>query len=188
MEPKNTKPFLTDVKELRRRAREHILKGAVTPDYRGDVKVACEILNDALATEIVCVLRYKNHHYMAEGIDAKPIAAEFLEHAGEEEQHAAWIAARIRQLGGKPDFNPANLLTRSHAEYQTGDSLVEMVKEDLIAERIAIESYNEMISYFAEKDPTSRRLLEKILEQEEEHAEDMASILSTLDPRKGPKD
>jgi bacterioferritin len=193
MDTKNTqadasKPFFTDITELRRRAREHILKGAVTPDYKGKTELAVKLLNEALATELVCVLRYRSHHYMAEGINAKPVAAEFMEHAVEEQQHADWIAARIRQLGGKPEFNPAGLLTRSHAEYKEGDTLVDMVKEDLIAERIAIESYSEMINYFEGKDHTTRRLLETILAQEEEHAEDMASILSTLDPTKKPKE
>jgi bacterioferritin len=183
----NKQPFLSSVQELRRRAREHILKGAVTPDYQGDVQLAAKILNEALATELVCVLRYTSHHYLAEGLHAKAVADEFKEHADEEQEHANWIAARIRQLGGKPDFNPATLLSRSHAEFQEGKNLIEMVKEDLIAERIAIESYGEMIRYFGDKDPTSRRLLEKILAVEEEHAEDMASILSTIDPRQAPK-
>lgn len=183
---KPSQPFLTDVIELRRRAREHILNGAVTEDYSLDLDTTIKLLNEALATELVCVLRYKSHYYMAEGIHAKAVAAEFLEHSQEEEEHAGWIATRMRQLGGKPDFNPAGLLTRSHAEFQEGDTLVEMVQEDLIAERIAIESYREMIQYFGDKDPTTRRLLETILAQEEEHAEDMSSILSTLDPRKSP--
>lgn len=181
---KNT--FFTDVTELRRRAREHMLKGAVTPDYQGDLKVAVKVLNEALATEIVCVLRYRNHHFMAEGIHAKPVAEEFMEHSKEEQQHADWIAARIRQLGGKPEFNPSGLLTKSHAEYSEGETLTEMVKENLIAERVAIESYREMISYFGTKDSTTRRILERILEQEEEHAEDMSSILSTLNPKGKP--
>jgi bacterioferritin len=178
--------FFTDVTELRRRAREHILQGAVTSDYAVNLETTLKLLNEALATELVCVLRYKSHYYMAEGIHAKSVAEEFLEHSKEEEQHADWIAARMRQLGGKPDFNPSRLLTRSHAEYQEGETLLDMVKEDLIAERVAIESYREMIQYFADKDPTTRRLLESILAQEEEHAEDMSSILTTLDPRKSP--
>jgi bacterioferritin len=182
----NKKTFFTDITELRRRAREHILKGAVTPDYQGDIDTAVKVLNEGLATELVCVLRYRNHHFMAEGIDAKSVAAEFLVHSQEEQEHADWIAARIRQLGGKPNFNPQGLLTRSHAEYQEGETLVEMVKEDLIAERIAIESYREMIQYFSQSDSTTRRLLETILAKEEEHAEDMSSILSTLDPEKKP--
>jgi bacterioferritin len=182
----NKKTFFTDITELRRRAREHILKGAVTPDYQGDIETAIKVLNEGLATELVCVLRYRNHHFMAEGIDAKPVAQEFLEHSQEEQEHADWIAARIRQLGGKPNFNPQGILTRSHAEYQEGETLVEMVKEDLIAERIAIESYREMIQYFSQNDSTTRRLLETILSKEEEHAEDMASILSTLNPEKKP--
>ena len=180
-DPKAT-PFLTDIKELQRRAREHVMKGAVTPQYKGDLKLAAKLLNEALATEIVCVLRYRRHHYMATGIHAKSVAAEFMEHAVEEQQHADWIAERIRQLGGEPDFNPEGLLTRSHAQYSGGPSLVDMIREDLIAERIAIESYMEMIRFFGDNDPTSRRLMEKILEQEEEHADDLANFLEELDP------
>ena len=181
-QPKAT-PFLTDIKELQRRAREHVEKGAVTPAYRGDVQTAVKLLNEALATEIVCVLRYRRHHYMATGIHSQAVADEFLEHSQEEQAHADRIAERIRQLGGAPDFNPEGLLTRSHAQYAEGNSLLDMIKEDLIAERIAIESYMEMIRYFGDNDPTSRRLMEDILEQEEEHADDMANLLESLDPR-----
>lgn len=177
-------PFLTDIKELQRRAREHVEKGAVTPAYRGDVKAAIQLLNDALATEIVCTLRYKRHYYMASGIHSQAVADEFLEHAKEEQDHADRIAERIVQLDGAPDFNPQGLLTRSHAQYVEGNSLVDMIKENLIAERIAIESYLEMIRWFGDNDPTSRRLLEFVLEQEEEHADDMKSLLETLDPQK----
>jgi bacterioferritin len=181
-QPKAT-PFLTDIKELQRRAREHVEKGAVTPNYRGDVETAVKLLNEALATEIVCVLRYRRHHYMAAGIHSQAVADEFMEHAREEQEHADRIAERIRQLGGAPDFNPDGLLMRSHAQYAEGNSLLDMIKEDLIAERIAIESYMEMIRYFGDNDPTSRRLMEEVLQQEEEHADDMATLLESLDPR-----
>jgi bacterioferritin len=181
-DPKAT-PFLTDIKELQRRAREHVEKGAVTPAYRGDVATAVKLLNEALATEIVCTLRYRRHHYMAVGIHYQAVADEFMEHAKEEQEHADKIAERIRQLGGAPDFNPEGLLTRSHAQYAEGNSLVDMIKEDLIAERIAIESYMEMIRFFGDNDPTSRRLMESVLQQEEEHADDMATLLETFDPR-----
>jgi len=175
-DPKAT-PFLTDIKELQRRAREHVEKGAVTPAYRGDVQTAVKLLNEALATEIVCTLRYRRHHYMAAGIHYQAVADEFMEHAKEEQEHADKIAERIRQLGGAPDFNPEGLLTRSHAQYAEGNSLLDMIKEDLIAERIAIESYMEMIRFFGDNDPTSRRLMESVLQQEEEHADDMATLL-----------
>jgi bacterioferritin len=181
-DPKAT-PFLTDIKELQRRAREHVEKGAVTPAYRGDVQTAVKLLNEALATEIVCTLRYRRHHFMAAGIHYQAVADEFMEHAVQEQEHADKIAERIRQLGGAPDFNPEGLLTRSHAQYVEGGSLLDMIKEDLIAERIAIESYMEMIRFFGEDDPTSRRIMEEILAQEEEHADDMATLLETLDPR-----
>jgi bacterioferritin len=174
------KPFLTDIKTLRERARKHIENGAVTEGYSGDVKVAVEILNEALATEIVCVLRYKRHYFMASGINAESVAAEFLQHANEEQGHADEIAQRIVQLKGEPDFNPEGLLTRSHAEYVEGTSLVDMIKEDLVAERIAIDSYREMIQYFGNQDPTSRRMLEGILAVEEEHAEDLGSLLEGM--------
>src|SRR3954462_4259574 len=181
-----TMPFVMDMQEIQRRAREHVMNGAVTPAYRGDVDTAIRLLNEALATEIVCTLRYRRHHYMAAGIHYQAIADEFMEHAREEQEHADRIAERIRQLGGAPDFNPEGLLTRSHAQYAEGNSLLDMIKEDLIAERIAIESYMEMIRYFGDSDPTSRRLMEEILEQEEEHADDMATLLESLDPREPP--
>ena len=152
----------------------------MTPAYRGDVEVAVKLLNEALATEIVCVLRYKRHHHMAKGIHAEGVAAEFLQHAGEEQQHADQIAARIVQLGGAPDFSPDGLASRSHAEYVEGGSLEEMIKEDLVAERIAIDSYREMIAYLADEDPTTRRMLEEILAKEEEHADDLANLLEDL--------
>jgi len=171
------KPFLTDIKTLRERARQHIEKGAVTEGYSADRETVIKLLNEALATELVCVLRYKRHYFMATGINADSVAAEFLEHATDEQGHADQIAARIVQLGGAPNFNPEGLLTRSHAEYVEGDSLNEMIKEDLVAERIAIDSYREMISYFGNDDPTSRRLLEGILAVEEEHADDLVNLL-----------
>ncbi len=179
---KTETPFLTDILELRNRARRHIENGAVTQGYLGDREQVVKILNEALATELVCVLRYKRHYFMAGGIHAEPVRQEFLQHASEEQAHADLIATRIAQLGGEPDFNPDGLSTRSHAEYREGNSLVDMVKEDLIAERIAIESYTEMIQYIGEKDSTTRRMLETILAMEEEHANDLASILSTAIP------
>ena len=171
--------FLTDIKEIRRRARQQIMEGAVTPDYRGDRETVVRILNQALATEIVCLLRYKRHHYMAKGIHSQAVAEEFLEHANEEQGHADQIAERITQLDGAPNFSPEGMLTRSHSEYVEGDTLLDMIREDLVAERIAIESYSEIIRYLADNDPTSRRMMEAILANEEEHAEDMKSLLET---------
>jgi bacterioferritin len=172
--------FLSDIQTLRRRAREHIAQGAVTPGYHADRDVVLKLLNEALATEVICTLRYKRHHFMAKGIHAESVAAEFLEHAQEEQAHADQIAERITQLGGAPDFSPEGLATRSHAEYVEGDTLEEMIKEDLVAERIAIDSYREMIAYLGQDDPTSRRLMEEILAKEEEHADDLASLLEGL--------
>ncbi len=174
------KPFLTDIKTLRNRARKHIENGAVTPGYRADRDTVVRILNEALATEIVCVLRYKRHYFMATGINAQSVGQEFLQHANEEQAHADLIAARIVQLGGAPNFSPEGLLTRSHAEYVEGDTLIDMLKEDLVAERIAIDSYREMIAYLANNDPTTRRMLEGILAMEEEHAEDIVSLLQEM--------
>ena len=171
------KPFLTDVKTLRERARKHIEQGAVTEGYRGDRGTVIKLLNEALATEIVCVLRYRRHHFMASGINAESVAAEFLVHANEEQGHADLIAARIVQLGGAPNFSPEGLLTRSHAEYVEGDTLIDMIKEDLVAERIAIDSYREMVNYVGNDDSTTRRMLEGILAMEEEHADDLVSML-----------
>jgi bacterioferritin len=175
------KPFLTDVQELRRRARKHIEEGAVTEGYRGNRETVVKLLNEALATEIVCVLRYRRHYFMAQGIHADPIASEFLTHANEEQGHADQIAARIVQLGGSPNFNPEGILTRSHSEYAEGSTLIEMIKEDLIAERVAIDSYTEMIRYIGDDDITTRRMLETILAVEEEHADDLASFLADMD-------
>ena len=174
------KPFLSDVSELRRRARTNIERGAVTEGYRGDVDTVIDLLQQALATEIVCVLRYKRHHFMASGIHAQAVAAEFLEHANEEQGHADQISERITQLGGAPDLNPQGLATRSHSEYVEGTTLIDMLQENLVAERVAIESYSEMIRYIGDKDPTTRRLLESILAVEEEHAEDLKTLLETL--------
>lgn len=175
------KPFLTDVQELRRRARQHIESGAVTDGYRGDRQTVINLLNEALATEIVCVLRYRRHYFMAQGIHADPIAQEFLTHANEEQGHADQIAGRIVQLGGSPNFNPDGLLMRSHSEYAEGQNLLDMIKEDLVAERVAIDSYTEMIRYVGDDDITTRRMLESILAVEEEHADDLASFLADLD-------
>jgi bacterioferritin len=177
---KDKNSFLTDISEIRRRARQHIENGAVTDGYKGDRKVVLRVLNEALATEIVCVLRYKRHHYMAKGIHSQAVAEEFLEHAAEEQEHADLIAERITQLDGEPNFNPEGLLTRSHSEYVEGESLIDMIREDLIAERIAVESYSEIIRYLADNDPTSRRLMESILAKEEEHAEEMKTLLETI--------
>ena len=174
------KPFLTDIKTLRERARKHIEQGAVTEGYTADRETVNKILNEALATEIVCVLRYKRHYFMASGIHAEGVAAEFLEHATDEQGHADLIAARIVQLGGEPNFNPEGLLMRSHAEYVEGSSLTEMIKEDLVAERIAIDSYRDMVQYLGNDDPTTRRMLEGILAVEEEHADDLVSLLGEV--------
>jgi len=168
---------LSDVGELRARARRDIEDGAITPNYGADKDKVLELLNEALATEIVCVLRYKRHHFMAKGMTSAGIAAEFLEHANEEMGHADQIADRIVQLGGEPRFNPDTLTKLSHAEYVEGDTLLDMIKEDLVAERIAIESYREMIGFIGNGDPTTRRLLEDILAVEEEHADDLLSLI-----------
>lgn len=174
------KPFLTDIQTLRERARKHIENGAVTEGYTADLETAVKILNEALATEIVCVLRYKRHYFMASGIHAEGVAAEFLEHANDEQGHADQIAQRIVQLQGEPNFNPDGLLMRSHAEYVEGTTLTDMIREDLVAERIAIDSYREMITYFGNDDPTSRRMLEGILAVEEEHADDLVNLLEKV--------
>ena len=178
VKPVSDKPFLTDIKTLRERARQHIEKGAVTEGYKADRETVIKVLNEALATEIVCVLRYKRHYFMASGIHAESVAAEFLQHANDEQGHADQIAQRIVQLGGEPDLNPAGLLTRSHAEYVEGDSLTDMIKEDLVAERIAIDSYREIIQFVGNDDPTTRRMMEGILAVEEEHADDLVNLLA----------
>lgn len=170
--------FLTDIKTLRKRARQKIEDGAVTEGYAADPNVIIELLNNALATEIVCTLRYKRHYFMASGLKAQAAAAEFKEHAEEEQHHADMIAERITQLGGEPDFSPAGLQSRAHAEYVEGESLTDMLKEDLIAERIAIDSYGELIRFIGDDDPTTRRMLEDILATEEEHADDLSGLMS----------
>ena len=182
------KPFLTDVKQLRDRARRHIEQGPVTESYKADRDTVVRLLNEALATEIVCVLRYKRHYYMATGIHAGGVADEFLEHANEEQGHADRIAERITQLGGDPDLNPETLTGRSHSEYVEGEGLIDMLREDLVAERIAIESYTEMIHYLADGDPTTRRMLEEILATEEEHADDLRNLLDSLGPQEHRQD
>ena len=176
------KAFITDVKTIRERARKHIENGAVTEGYKADRETVIRLLNEALATEIVCVLRYKRHYFMAQGIHAQAVAAEFLQHATDEQGHADQLSARIVQLGGAPNWSPDGLQSRSHAEYVEGETLVDMLKEDLVAERIAIDSYGEMIRYVGDDDPTTRRLLETILAVEEEHADDLATLLATLHP------
>jgi bacterioferritin len=174
------RPALSDIKTLRERARQHIDKGAVTEGYGADRERVIGLLNEALATELVCVLRYKRHYFMATGIHAAPVAAEFLEHAKEEMSHADLLAKRIIELRGEPNFSPDGLAARSHAEYIEGDSLKSMIKEDLIAERIAIESYREMIAYLGDQDPTTQRMLKEILASEEEHADDLSSLLEGM--------
>ncbi|MGZ9217081.1 MAG: ferritin-like domain-containing protein [Candidatus Binatia bacterium] len=173
--------FLTDVKTLRERARRHIEQGAVTEGYKADRKVVLKLLDEALATEIVCVLRYRRHYFMADGINARAVADEFLQHANEEQGHADQIAARIVQLGGAPNLSPEGMLARSHSEYVEGETLIDMIREDLVAERVAIDSYKEMIEYVGSKDPTTRRMLDGILALEEEHAEDLATLLQRYD-------
>ena len=177
---KSKKKFLTDVRTLRKRARQHIEQGAVTQGYKAKRETVLSLLNDALATEIVCVLRYKRHHFMASGIHAQSVAAEFLQHANEEQAHADEIAQRIVQLGGAPNLSPEGMLTRAHSEYVEGEDLIDMIKEDLVAERVAIDSYREMIQYLGTNDPTTRRMLEGILAMEEEHAEDLVTLLAKV--------
>ena len=180
----STRVALTDVKTLRSRARKHIEEGAVTAGYSADRTVVLKLLNEALATEIVCVLRYRRHHFMARGIHSKSIADEFLMHSNEEQGHADQIAERIVQLGGEPDFAPDGLTSRSHAEYVAGKSLDGMIKEDLVAERIAIDSYREMIQYLGDQDPTTSQMLKGILAVEEEHADELADLLEGLPKRR----
>jgi bacterioferritin len=176
----NESGFLSDIQTLRARARQHIEEGAVTAGYAADRDTVLKVLNEALATEIVCVLRYRRHHFMAKGIHSQGVADEFLEHSNEEQVHADKIAERIVQLGGEPNFSPEGLTTRSHAEYVEGGSLTDMIKEDLVAERVAIESYTEIIRYLGDKDPTSRRMMEEILSVEEEHADELADLLEGI--------
>lgn len=179
-----SKPFVSDIENIRKRARQDLDRGAMTAGYRADRATVVKLLNHALATELVCVLRYKYHYYMASGISSRAIKAEFLAHANEEQGHADQIAERITQLEGKPNLSPEGLLSRSHSDYVEGEDIVDMIKEDLVAERIAIDSYREMINYIGADDPTTRRMLEGILAIEEEHAEDMNTLLEQLG-RKG---
>ncbi|MHA6795534.1 ferritin-like domain-containing protein [Pseudonocardia bannensis] len=172
--------FLTDVQTLRERARAEMDKGPVTVAYDADVDRVISVLNEALATEIVCVLRYKQHHYAATGLNAEPVAEEFAEHASEEQDHADRIAERISQLGGKPDMNPATLTGRAHSEYTTAEHLIDMIKENLVAERVAIASYTEIIKWLGDSDVTTRRIFEEILAVEEEHADDMITFLQQM--------
>jgi bacterioferritin len=171
-------PFVSDIKKIRERAKKQLEKGAVTQGYQGDAEQICKVLNEALATELVCVLRYKAHYFAAQGINSEGVKAEFKQHADDEQGHADQIAERITQLNGEPNLNPEGLASRSHSEYETGGDLLTMIKEDLIAERIAIDTYGEIIRWLGEKDPTSRRLMEGILEKEEEHANDMQDLAS----------
>jgi bacterioferritin len=174
--------FVKDVEDLRHRAEQKMEDGAVTLSYKGDVDKAIEILNEALATEIVCVLRYMHHYFMATGVHGRGVADEFKEHADAEREHADMLAERIQQLGGKPDFNPKNLLQRSVSQYVEGETLADMIREDLIAERIVIEVYQEMIRFFGNNDPTTRVILEKLLHDEEEHADDLSDLLYIVNP------
>jgi bacterioferritin len=174
------RPFLTDIQELRRRARIEMDQGAVTPAYALDINKAIDVLNKVLASEIVCVLRYKRHFFMAKGLNAEPIAAEFNQHAADEQLHVDQVAMRITQLGGAPNFNPEGLLTRSVAEYQEGHDLVSMIEEDLVAERVVIMWYAEIAHWFGDGDITTRRMMEQLLAQEEEHANDLADLLADL--------
>ncbi|CAG0968781.1 bacterioferritin [Anaerolineae bacterium] len=173
-------PFKSDIENIRKRAKAKMMDGAVTEANKADVTRVLEVLNEVLATEIVCTLRYKNHHFMATGINAGPVAAEFLTHANEEQMHTDWVARRITQLGGKPNFDPKGLATRSHAEYAEGDTLEAMIAEDLIAERVAIETYSEIARWLGTDDPTTRRMIEDILKMEEEHADDLKNLLESL--------
>jgi bacterioferritin len=172
--------FKADIEEIRRRARDKMEEGAVTGSYQADRVKVIEVLNEVLATEIVCTLRYKNHYYMAQGIHAESVANEFLEHANEEQMHVDMVAKRITELNGRPNFDPAGLQTRSHAEFKDVDTLDEMIREDLVAERIAISTYSEIIRWLANDDPTTRRMIEEILAKEEEHADDLAKLLARM--------
>ena len=174
--------FISNIEQIRQQARQKIEDGALTPDYQLNADEAISILNEALATEIVCTLRYRFHHFMATGIHSKAVADEFLEHANEEQEHADRIAERIKQLGGKPEMNPAVIAKTSHTDFTEGSTISEMLKENLIAERIAIVTYREIVGYFGEKDPTSRRMIEDILAVEEEHADDLADLLFAMEP------
>lgn len=173
-------PFISDIKDIQARARQHIAEGAVTQANRMNSEQVVKVLNEVLATELVCALRYKRHYYVAQGIHAEAVKDEFLQHSVEEQQHADEVAARITQLNGEPDFNPETLMKRSHSQYDQSTDLTAMIKEDLVAERIAIETYLEISRWLGEEDPTSRRLMERILEKEEEHAEDLVNMLERV--------
>ena len=172
--------FTSDIKLIRERARQHIEKGAVTGGYKADRERVIAVLNEILATEIVCVLRYKRHSYTATGLHAESVKSEFLQHAADEQQHADWVAERINQLGGEPNFNPEGIATRAHSEYVEATDLPSMIRENLVAERIAIESYSDIVRWLANDDPTTRKMIENILEKEEEHADDMANLLARM--------
>ena len=169
--------FVLDVRNIRERARKHMEDGAVTGGNKADRKRVIEVLNEVLATELVCVLRYKRHYYMARGMNSDSVKAEFLQHASEELQHADWIAERITQLDGAPNFNPEGIAQRSHAEYDESSDLQSMIRADLLAGRIAIESYSDIVRWLGNDDPTTRKMIEDILKMEEEHANDMADLL-----------
>lgn len=177
----STHPFLTDIQELRRRAWEDMKSGAITPSYALDRTQAITVLNRVLASEIVCVLRYKRHYFMAQGLNAEPIAQEFLQHATDEQLHVDQVALRITQLQGEPDFNPEGILTRSASEYKEGTTLIDMIKEDLVAERVVVMWYAEIIRWFGDADTTSRRLMEDLLAKEEEHANDLSDLLVEME-------
>lgn len=172
--------FVADLAKIKERARQHMDQAAVTGNYKADVKAVIKVLNDVLATELVCVLRYRRHYYMATGINAEGIKGEFLQHANDEQQHVDWVANRITQLNGHPNFNPEGLLTHSHSEYSEATDLVSMMKDDLFAERIATESYSEIVRWLGNDDPTARKIIEDILKVEEEHAEDLKSLLEKI--------
>lgn len=173
-------PFITDMEAIQKRARAKMMDGAVTDAYEADREQVIAVLNEVLATEIVCILRYRNHYYCAKGINAEPIAQEFLTHANEEQVHADWVSVRISQLGGTPNWSPEGLATRSHAQYIEGNSLREMIQEDLVAERVAIETYSEIIRWLGNDDPTTRGIIEDILKEEEHHADDLAGMLEDM--------
>jgi bacterioferritin len=172
--------FKADIEEIRRRAREKLEQGPITESYQADRVKVIDVLNEVLATEIVCTLRYKNHYYMAQGIHSQAVADEFLQHAREEEAHADMVAKRITELNGKPNFNPDGLPSRSHAEYSEGTTLEDMIREDLVAERIAVSTYSEIVRWLGNDDPTTRRMIEEILAKEEEHADDLAKLLARI--------
>jgi bacterioferritin len=177
--------FKADIEEIRRRARSKLEDGPITPSYQADRAKVIDVLNEVLATELVCTLRYKNHYYMAQGIHSQAVADEFLEHAREEEHHADLVAKRITELGGGPNYDPNGMSKRAHAEYKACDTLEEMIREDLVAERIAVATYSEIVRWLGNADPTSRRMIEEILAKEEEHADDLARLLSHLGDHPG---